>query len=100
MSLWDPNTRRIIGAIAVFCVMLILGIRLLSYFRQRVEEELAANDSCDPEHLLDSFREAFEEGDMDAAEFEKVRQTLERQAFPFSPTYQRRTESADPVEPA
>ena len=79
MSLRDLDAQRIVGAIAIFCLVVGFGIWLLSTYQKRLRQDLSTTDSCGPRDLLGTFREAFEEGEMDAAEFEKVRQILARE---------------------
>ncbi|GAC1336112.1 MAG: hypothetical protein NVSMB14_03750 [Isosphaeraceae bacterium] len=79
MSLRDLDAQRIVVAIAIFCLVVGVGVWLLSSFQKRLKRDLSTTDSCDPRELLGTFREAFEEGEMDAAEFEKVRQVLARE---------------------
>ena len=103
MSPLDPTTQRILGAIAVFCVVIGLGAWLLSHFQKRLKDQLTTTDACSPEELLGSFQEAFEAGEMDAAEFEKVREALARESLGSrSPTSRASpaAESTDPTTPA
>ena len=102
MSLRDLDAQRIVGAIAIFCLVVGLGIWLLSTYQKRLRQDLSTTDSCDPRDLLGMFREAFEEGEMNDAEFEKVREVLAREepSASISRLPSKPPDSSDPLDPA
>lgn len=76
MAPWNSNAVRIVESIAIFCVVLGLGIWILNSYQNRLKRDFESARSCEPDNMLAAFREAMENGEMDSAEFEKVRQVL------------------------
>jgi hypothetical protein len=62
-----------IALIGGMILIVAIGLAVINFVRREVKGTAARE-----EDLLDQFREAYEAGEMDTAEFERVRQSLSR----------------------
>ena len=76
--------------IAATAIVIALGMSLIKLARRQ-----AKGDTSDqPEDLFAQFQEAYDAGEMDTAEFERVRASLDRQKAPPTPRQSARRKAA------
>ena len=71
----DPA--RLQTALLVFAVVALLGIGMVILTRVR---KMVHQPEAEPENLLESLQQAFEDGEMDEAEYRRVREVLEKKS--------------------
>ncbi|HWE36943.1 MAG TPA: hypothetical protein VG406_10290 [Isosphaeraceae bacterium] len=75
--MFDTPTVRFFLAAGALMAVVVVGFWLVQRLRPR-PESLASSDAEDADDLLDQLRDALDAGEIDEAEYRRVRETIDR----------------------
>ncbi len=70
----DPRWLQVAGVAALMALLIGGGIAAIQYYRNQLVEDRPANAA----ELLETFQEAYDEGDLDDEEYARIRAALDR----------------------